>query len=82
MSYAVYVNRPTSKVRIHRTDCPFYITRKADETDNGFWKAFKNFNDALNFATNIRKQICDTCDKCIGKKTCYEWLRLEGKEKA
>jgi hypothetical protein len=61
----VYVNKPTSKARVHRTDCPEYVHRKADETSNGFWKGpFRNFNDAWNFAIRTGKKNVDSCSKC------------------
>ena len=66
MPYAVYVNHPTSKARVHSTGCSEYARRKADVTGNGYWQSgFPSLRRALAYAKNTGKKNVSQCRKCI-----------------
>lgn len=65
MPYVVYVNKPTSKARVHSADCREYQSRQQDSTPNGYWtQIFPNFESAWKYAQSTGKRNIDSCSIC------------------
>jgi len=63
--FVVYVNHPTSKARLHLASCPEYVSRKGDETENGYWtSAFATIEVAVEHAESTGKRHVDRCAIC------------------
>ena len=64
MAYVIYVNPSRSRVRVHDTNCTYYQNRKADKTPNGYWKVFKNLQQASTYAKNTGESDVKR-DRCV-----------------
>ena len=69
MSYYVYVNKPTSKARIHKGLCSWCNNGKGchsanRRTENGEWHIFKTIKEAENFARKSDKRV-SKCQHCL-----------------
>jgi hypothetical protein len=68
MKYYVYVNKPTSKARIHWA-CGYCNDDNAKRrTKNGEWHKFNTLKEAEGFVRKSNKKHVSKCKNCLKKE--------------
>jgi len=66
MDFALYVNHPTNRARVHRTSCAYYRNRKIpDRTKTREWTTYTTLAQAKTaMAVSGKKDTGVFCQRC------------------